>query len=60
MSRAAFRKADIERAVQAVKACGLSVVSVEVSREGAIRVRTSDEKDLTNGRNRNLNEWDHS
>lgn len=38
MSRAYPRKADIARAVQAARACGLDVAAIKVSPEGAIRI----------------------
>jgi hypothetical protein len=38
MSRAYPRKAEIARAVQAAKACGLDVEAIEISPEGTIRV----------------------
>lgn len=61
MTRAAlFRKADLERAVEAVRAAGLDVVSVEVRRDGTIRVVTSDPRGLTTGGGTELNPWDRS
>lgn len=57
MTRAAtFKKADVERAIDAVKAAGLDVVAVEVRRDGAIRVITS----LTKGESAALNPWDRT
>ena len=38
MPRAKVTKAEISRAVEAVKACGLSVESVEIAPDGTIRV----------------------
>ena len=54
MTRAAVRKADIERAVAAVKAAGCEVLFVEVRRDGTIRVVTG----LTKGESAALNPWD--
>lgn len=38
MSRAYPRKADIARAVQAARACGLDIAAIEISPQGAIRI----------------------
>ena len=38
MSRAYPRKADIARAVQAARACGIDIAAIEISPEGAIRI----------------------
>lgn len=42
MTRAAtFRREDVQRAIKATEACGLSVAGVEVTRDGTIRVLTA-------------------
>ena len=57
MSRAAtFKKADVERAIDAVRSAGLDVVSVEVRRDGTIRVVTA----LTKGESADVNPWDRT
>jgi hypothetical protein len=38
MTRSYPRKAEIARAVEAAKACGIDVASIEVSRDGSIKV----------------------
>ncbi len=38
MTRAYPRKAEIARAIQAARACGLDVAAIEISPEGAIRI----------------------
>lgn len=38
MSRTYPRKADIARAVQAARACGLDIAAIEISPAGAIRI----------------------
>lgn len=38
MSRSYPRKAEIARAVEAAKACGIDVAGIEVSRDGCIKV----------------------
>ena len=38
MSRSYPRKAEIARAVEAAKACGIDVAGIEVSRDGSIKV----------------------
>lgn len=59
-AKAPFRKVDVERAISAVKAAGLDVVSVDVLRDGTIRVRTADGRGLTKAGATELNPWDHS
>ena len=56
MSRAAFRKADLERAVQAALKAGLAVAAVEIRPDGTIRVIT----DLTAVKGADLNPWDRT
>jgi len=56
MSRAAFRKADLERAVQAALKAGLAVAAVEIRPDGTIRIVTA----LTDGSGREPNEWDRT
>lgn len=56
MTRATFRKADVTRAIEATKAAGLKVVSVEVRRDGSIRVIT----DLTAVKGSGLTSWDRT
>jgi len=38
VSRGYPRKAEIARAVQAARACGLDITAIEISPEGAIRI----------------------
>lgn len=56
MSRAAFRKADMDRAIAVVKKAGLAVAAVEIRPDGTIRVIT----DLTAGKGVDLNPWDRT
>ena len=37
-----FKSSDLARAVQTIKACGLTVGAAEITREGTIRVLTSE------------------
>lgn len=63
MTRAAtFRKADIARAVEAVKAAGCPVEYVEILRDGTIRIITNKRTDLTytNQGPFTQNPWDRS
>ncbi len=59
-AKATFKKADLTRAAEAVKAAGLDVVSVEIGRDGTIRVLTGQGRGLTKRPGGELNEWDHS
>lgn len=56
MTRATFRKIDVTRALEAVKAAGVDVVSVELRRDGTIRVVTA----LTKGESADGNSWDRT
>lgn len=55
-ARAAFRKADIDKAIAVVKAAGFTVAAVEIRPDGTIRIVTA----LTNGGERETNPWDRT
>jgi hypothetical protein len=56
MTRAAFRQADIKRAVKAVQALALTVIGVEIAGDGSIRVLTRD-AGATEGPRDDLDDW---
>lgn len=45
---ATFKQCDVERAIRSVKAVGLPVSAVEITRDGSIRVLTSAPPDPSN------------
>jgi hypothetical protein len=54
----AFKKRDVTRAVQAVKAAGEKVQRVEVDKDGRIVVIVGDEDQTTAATTGDVNEWD--
>ncbi len=55
-ARAAFRKADIDRAIAVVKSAGFEIAAVEIRPDGTIRIVTA----LTEGGEREANPWDRT